>query len=352
MPVLAVRDTVLFPRMQSPLFVGREGSLNAVEAAMAGERTMLVVAQREPEVEEINPAGLYTVGTEATVVRALKMPDGTTSVLVQGQRRVRVLDFIPGDTHLRARVVALAEHDQKSLQAEALRRATLALFEKCVHMSRSIPDEAYVAAINIDEQGWLADFIAAALDLTIAQRQSVLETLDPEARLQAVNVLLAKEIDVLELENKIQTQVQQEVDRTQREHYLREQVKAIQKELGDSDPQMREISDLRERIAASGMPAVVEQKAEEELNRLSLIPQGSPEVGVIRNYLDWLLAVPWTKATTDNLDIAQAGKVLEENHYGLPRVKERILEYMAVRKLAGAKMRSPILCFVGPPGVG
>ncbi|MHB9091708.1 MAG: endopeptidase La, partial [Chloroflexota bacterium] len=352
LPVLPVRDIVLFPRMQPPLFVGREASLNAVESAMAGERTLLVVAQREPENDEVTPGGLYTVGTEATIVRALKMPDGTTSLLVQGQRRLRVLEYVPGETHLRARVTPLVEHDEKTVQAEALRRATLALFEKCVHMSRSIPDEAYVAAINIDEQGWLADFIAASLDLSIAKRQEVLEILEPEARLQAVNVLLAKEIDLLELETKIQTQVQQEVDRSQREHYLREQVKAIQRELGESDPQMREISDLREKIADSGMPEQVARKAEEELDRLSILYPGSPEVGIIRTYLDWLLAVPWQKRSEDNLDIARAAELLEENHYGLPRIKERILEFMAVRKLAGAKMRSPILCFVGPPGVG
>ena len=351
-PVLVVRDTVLFPRMQSPLFVGREFSLGAVNAAMAGERTLLVVAQRDREIEDVSPDDVFRVGTEAAVVRALKMPDGTTSVLVQGQRRVRVLEYERLETHLQARVIPLAEHETKNIQSEALRRATLALFEKCVKASRSIPDEAYIAAINIDEIGWLADFIAGALDLPVSTRQEILETLDPEQRLQAVNVLLAKEIDVLELESKIHNQVQQEVDKSQREYFLREQVKAIQRELGESDPHMHEISELREKIEACGMPAEVARKAEEELSRLALMPQASPEVGVIRTYLDWLVSVPWTSQTVDNLDIAAAARVLEENHYGLPKAKERILEYMAVRKLAQGKMRSPVLCFVGAPGVG
>ncbi|MCL4465080.1 MAG: endopeptidase La [Chloroflexi bacterium] len=350
--MLAIRDTVLFPRQQAPLFVGRERSLRAIEEALAGERTLLVVAQRDPEVEEVAPSDLYLFGTEANIVRALKMPDGSTSVLVQGQRRLRVLEYFPGDNHTRARVVPLSEHEEKNVQTEALRRATLALFEKCVKLSRTIPDEAYVAAINIDELGWLADFIAGTLDLPVTTRQQVLESLDPEQRLQAVNVLVAKELDVLELEGKIQSQVQKEVDKSQREHYLREQVKAIQKELGESDPYMREVSELRDKIAASGMPEDVATKAEEEINRLALIPQASPEVGIIRTYLDWLTGLPWQKASEDNLDIAEAARVLEANHYGLPKVKERILEYLAVRKLAKDKMRSPILCFVGPPGVG
>ena len=352
LPVLAVRDMVLFPRMQAPLFVGRDVSLRAIDEAMAGERALLVVAQRDGDVEDVSAANLYAVGTEAVILRTLKMPDGTTSVLAQGQRRARVLEYAAGEGRMRARVTPVVERDEKTVQSEALRRATLALFEKCVKLSRTIADEAYVAAINIDELSWLADFIAASLDLPVAKRQEILEILDPEQRLQAVNILLAKELDVLELESKIHSQVQQEVDKSQREYFLREQVKAIQRELGESDPHMREVSELREKIAQSGMPEEVARKAEDEINRLSLMPQASPEVGVIRTYLDWLLAVPWSKRTVDNLDIVQAGKVLEENHYGLPRVKERILEHIAVRKLAEGKMRSPILCFVGPPGVG
>ncbi|MDA8216711.1 MAG: endopeptidase La [Dehalococcoidales bacterium] len=350
--MLAVRNTVLFPHMQTPLYVGREQTLAAVDVAMAGERTLLVVTQRDAEVEDVDPSDLYTVGTEATITRALKMPDGTTSVLVQGQRRAHVLEFFEADSHMRARITVMDEHEDKTVQTEALRRATLALFEKCVNLSRGIPDEAYVAAINIDELGWLADFIASTLDLPAATRQGILETLDHEHRLQAVNVLLAKEIDVLELESKIQNQVQQEVDKSQREFFLREQVKAIQRELGESDPLMHEITELRDKVSASDMPAEVAKKAEEELDRLSLSPRASPEVGVIRTYVDWLLSLPWAKHTVDNLDIEEAAIVLEANHYGLPKVKERILEYMAVRKLAGEKMRSPILCFVGPPGVG
>jgi len=231
-------------------------------------------------------------------------------------------------------------------------REVLSSFEKVVQLSRHLGNDAYVAALNIDEPGWLADFITASLELPVAQRQELLEALEPATRLQKVGILLAKQLDIMELESQIHTQVQQQVDKSQREYFLREQMKQIQKELGETDAQARQYNELKEKIEAATMPEVVSTKAMEELERLSQQPPMSPEVGMIRTYLDWLIALPWTKATEDNLDIKRAAIVLDENHYGLPKVKERILEYMAVRKLAAEKLRSPILCFVGPPGVG
>ncbi|MGB9724368.1 MAG: endopeptidase La [Chloroflexia bacterium] len=355
-PVVPLLDTVIFPHMVSPLFVGREPSLQALEEALSTDRTIVLVAQREPVEEDVTPDLLYPVGTEAVIGRILRMPDGSTSMLVQGQRRVKILDFVQETPYLRARVAPLYEEEpegeEDSLATEALMRASLALFEKVVKYSRNIPDDAYVAALNIDEPGDLADFIASTVQFPLEKRQSILEAVAPIERLQKLSILLAQELDVLELENKIHTEVQKEVDRSQREYFLREQMKAIQRELGQEDPLAQEINELREKISQRNMPPAAQKKAEEELARLALMSIAAPEVAVIRTYLDWLLALPWTEMTEDNLDLAEAARVLERNHYGLPKVKERILEFMAVRKLAPEKMKSPILCFIGPPGVG
>jgi ATP-dependent Lon protease len=352
LPVLPVRDTVLFPHMMAPLIVGRAHSVRAIEEALASERSIIVVAQKVLEMTDIVPENLYNVGTEAVIGRILRLPDGTTSVLVQGQQRVRILEFVEGGPYLQARALPIPEPTDKPKPVEALIREVLSSFEKVVQLSRHLGNDAYVAALNIDEPGWLADFITSSLELPVAQRQELLEALDPATRLQKVGILLAKQLDIMELESQIHTQVQQQVDKSQREYFLHEQMKQIQKELGETDAQTRQYNELKEKIEAAAMPEVVNTKAMEELERLSQQPPMSPEVGMIRTYLDWLIALPWTKATEDNLDIKRAAIVLDENHYGLPKVKERILEYMAVRKLAAEKLRSPILCFVGPPGVG
>jgi ATP-dependent Lon protease len=351
-PLLPVRDTVLFPNVVSPLFVGREASMRAVEEAMAKSQPLLVLTQRNPEAQEIDPGNFYDIGTEATIGRMLRMPDGAISVLVQGQRRVRVMEFVTGGPFLRVKGLPLLETSDDSAQVEGARRAALTLLEKVSQLSRNLPNEAYVTAMNIEDAGRLADFIASNVDLKLNERQLVLETVEPGPRLERVNVLLARLVDLLELESKIHSGVQQAVDKTQREYFLREQLKQIQKELGDTDPQLRQFAELREKVAAVGMPEDAAKKAYEEIDRLSAMPPMSPEMGMIRTYVDWLVALPWQKATTDNLNIKSAGQILEENHYGLPKVKERILEYIAVKKLAAEKMRSPILCFVGPPGVG
>jgi ATP-dependent Lon protease len=351
-PLVPVRDMVLFPHLMSPLAVGRDRSVRAIEAALADNKPVVVFLQRDPEIQDPTAADLYPIGAEAVVGRMLRMPDGTTNVITQGATRVRLIEIIQTDPYLRARVLPIYEPAEKTLETEALMRAVLALFEKAVRLSQNLSDDAYVAAMNTDTPGWLADLVGSALNLELAKRQELLETLDPIVRLQKISVLLAHELDVLELQSKIHTQVQEEVDKTQREYYLREQMRVIQHELGEMDAQARESNELRQKIEGAGMPTEVQDKAKHELDRLMQMPNAAPEVAIIRTYLDWLIALPWVKATADNLDIAAAAKLLDEQHYGLKKAKERILEYMAVRKLAAEKMRSPILCFVGPPGTG
>jgi ATP-dependent Lon protease len=338
--------------MLTPLFVGRSRSVMALEAAMAEKGQLVVVTQRDPDVDNPKTEDVYTIGAEVVVGRMLKMPDGGTNILVQGYQRVEILGFTQEEPYPRVRVRRLQEHSEKSLSSEALMRAVLALFEKCVQLNRNVPDDAYVAAMNIDEPGWLADMIASVMDFDLEQRQQILDTVDPTTRLQRLNIMLAQELDVLELESHIQDKVQQEVDKGQREYFLREQMRVIQNELGELDAQLSEVSELRERLAEVELPNEVRMKAEKELNRLAIMPPAAPEVGIIRTYLDWLLELPWVKLNQDNTDIGHVAKVLNSNHFGLPKAKERILEHIAVRQRAGDKMRSPILCFTGPPGTG
>jgi len=350
--LVPVRDLVIFPHLMSPLAVGRDRSVRAIEAALAENKPIVVFLQRDQETQEPLANDLYAIGTQVTVGRMLRMPDGTTNVIGQGELRVKLVELVQADPYLRARVIPIHETVTKTLEIEALMRAVLALFEKAVRLSQNLPDDAYVAAMNADTPGWLADLIGSTLNLDLGKRQTLLETLDPVERLQKVSVLLAHELDVLELQNKIHSQVQDEVDKNQREYFLREQMRAIQGELGEIDGHAREHNGLREKIEKAGMPDDALEKAKHELERLTQMPSAAPEVAIIRTHLDWLIALPWSKTTTDNLDILAAAKLLDEQHYGLKKAKERILEYIAVRKLAAEKMRSPILCFVGPPGTG
>ena len=352
LPVLPLINTVLFPHMVAPLFVNRERSLAAVEDAMVSGRTIITLAQRSTDADDSNPAELYTVGVETAIGRVLKLPDGTTSILVQGKRRVRIVEWTQTEPYLRARVEPIEASEERTLPVEAMMRVVLASYEKVVKLSRTMPDDAFVAALNVDEPGALSDLVASTLPLDVAKRQTLLETVDMEERLRRLSVVLSQELDVLELENHIQNQVQKEVDRSQREFFLREQLKAIQTELGQEDPLARELSDIAERIQTAGLPPKVLAKAEEELGRLEMMPPAAPEYGVIRTYLDWLLDLPWHKTSEDTSDLLAAAHELDRNHYGLKKVKERILEFIAVRMLAGAKIKAPILCFVGPPGVG
>ena len=351
-PLLPLRDMVMFPRMVTPLFVGRDRSIEAIEVATEQGEPLITIAQRDADVTEPGPEDLFTFGTEVDIGRMLRMPDGTISMLSQGLRRVQIVEYVHLEPYIRVRALPIYEVTEKTPLTEALMRAVLALFEKAVQLNRNLPEDVYVFAMNVDEPGWLADLMAQALDLEVAERQEVLETLDPATRLQRVSILLAKELDVLELENHIHSQVQQELDRTQREYFLREQMKVIQSELGETDVYTQEVNALRERVTEMDLPDEVRARINKELDRLTAMPPMSPETGMIRTYLDWLIELPWSEATEDNLDVKHVEEVLESRHYGLPKAKERILEYIAVRHLAADKMRSPILCFVGPPGTG
>jgi len=351
-PLLPLRDLVVFPRMVIPLFVGRDRSIEAIEVAHEHGEPIIAVAQRDPDTADVGPEGIYTIGTQMLLGRTLRLPDGTVSIMGHGTRRVQIVEYVHLEPYIRVRALPVHEKAERSSLNEALMRAVLALYEKVVHLNRSLPEESYIFAMNVDEPGWLGDLITQSLSLDVAECQEVLETVEPAARLQRVSVLLAKELDVLELEDHIHAQVQQELDHTQREYFLREQMKVIQSELGESDIYTRETNELREKIAEVELPEEVATRANKELDRLGVLPPMSPEVGIIRTYLDWMLELPWTESTEDNLDIANAEDILESRHYGLPKAKERILEYIAVRRLAADKMRSPILCFVGPPGTG
>ncbi len=352
--VLPLHDLVVYSQMVTPLYVSRQPSLLALETAVKEDWPLVVVAQ-QPGAEATEYPGsekLYRIGAEVSIIRTIHLPDGTTSAIAQGLERTRILEFTQEEPYLIALVEPVKETTETSPLVEALTRAVLTMFEKVVHLNQSLPDEAYIYAMNVEGAGPLADLIAQMINLDVEQRQDILETFDAVERLQKISAHLARELDVLELENQIQTRVQQEVDRSQREYFLREQLRAIQNELGETDAFTRDVTQLKESVAQAELPDEVREKVEQEMGRLSTMSPMSPEVGIIRAYLDWLLNLPWTKTTEDNLDLKHAEKVLRSRHYGLPKAKERILEYISVRKLAPDKSRSTILCFVGPPGTG
>ncbi len=351
--VLPLRDLVVYPQMVTPLYVGRERALQAMATAAEEDWPVVVITQRDDGQEDYPDAeDLYSVGTEVVIARSIRLPDGSTSAIAQGVGRVRVLDVIQERPYMVATFETLPEPAEDSALTEALTRAILAMFEKVVELNQALPEEAYVYAMNINAPGQLADVIAQIINLPTDARQALLETLNVTERLQKISTHLAQELDVLELENHIHTTVQEEVDKSQREYFLREQMRAIQQELGEVDVFSRDLVVVREQLAKASLPDHVRERAEEELRRLSMMPSMAPEVGIIRTYLDWLLALPWHTETNDNLDISHAERVLESQHYGLPKAKQRILEYIAVRKMAPVNEQSTILCFVGPPGTG
>jgi ATP-dependent Lon protease len=350
--LLPLQDIVLFPGMVTPLFIQDEDTAMAIEHATQDRETMIAVTQLDASVENPRPEDFYNVGTEVAVGRLLRIPDGTTTVLSQGRRRVEIVAYLPTGPYYRVRARPVEAQERHSKETLALMRAVLTLFEKCVHLNQSIPEEAFIYAMNLEEPGRLADLVVSALALDVQERQAILETFDPLTRLQHVSVLLGRELDVLELEDEIHTRVQSEVDRSQREMYLREQMKAIQHELGEVDVWTQEVSELRERVEHLELPPEVRERSLKELKRLNQMPSISPEVGVIRTYIDWLIELPWSNTTPDNLDIANVERVLDEQHHGLQKAKDRVLEYIAVKKLAPKVQRQPILCFVGPPGTG
>ena len=351
LPILPLRETVIFPAMVAPIVVGREKSIKLIDDVAVGNKMFGVVAQKDPQIDDPNPDQIYNIGTVCTIIRMLKFPDGTTRLLVQGISRIRINQFIETEPYFKASVEPIQEVYELTIEIQGLMRNALDLFQKVVSMAPYLSEEAYITAMNIHEPNRLADFIAANLNISPAQKQKVLETIDTKERLQKVTYFLNSEIQILEVGRQIQSEIKTEMDKRQREYILREQLKAIQKELGELDQQTKEINELREKIEKAGMPEEVRKEAERELDRLSQMMPGAAEYTVSRTYLDWLINLPWSKSTEDNLDIERARQILDEDHYDLEKVKNRILEFLAVRKLK-SDTHGPILCFVGPPGVG
>lgn len=351
-PVLMLQDIVIFPRMITPIFVTPGPNLLAIQEAQYNSQTMVALVQTDSEINEPSPKDFLPIGGEIAVGRLLNLPDGNSSGLVQGRMRVEVVEFTQIEPFYRVRVRPIVESTEVNRHTDALMRTTRDLFERCVQLDRSLPDEAHIFSLNIEEPGWLADMIATAISLPLKERQTLLMTLEPSARMKHVNRLLAQELDVLQLEDEIQTKVQSEVDRSQREYYLREQMKAIQSELGEGDIWTREIEELKEKVEKAQLPEEANKVALKEVERLSQMPPMSPEVGIIRSYIEWILDLPWSESTDDNLDVKHAAEILERDHYGLKVAKERILEFIAVRSLKPKRPRQPILCFTGPPGTG
>ncbi len=354
LPVLPLRDTVLFPNSFMPLAVARESSVRLIDEAIANNKLIGVFAQRDPALDEPIQADLYPVGTATHIHKMFRLPDGSLRLIVQGLSRIRLDEVIAVRPYLRATVTAVSDElrDEDRLEIDALLRNIKSNFQKVVSLSPLLSDDLQTLALNIEEPARLADFIASSLStISTAIKQDVLETLDVRARMDNLNRILIKELEVLELGSKIQSQVQSEVGRNQREYFLREQMKAIQKELGEDDEQQKEIEELREKIEAAGMPEAVQKEAVRELDRLSRMPAAAAEYTVSRTYLDWLVALPWNKRTDEVIDLPKTKQVLDDEHSGLAKAKDRILEYLAVRKLNPA-VKGPILCFVGPPGVG
>jgi len=352
LPLLPVRDTVLFPHAVLPLTVGRESSVQLINS-LGEDKTIVVVAQREARVDTPAPADLYGVGTLATVHKVVKMPNQSLFVFAEGLERVQVRDYVQINPFLRARVQVMPEPTgQKTAEVEALQRNVLTLFQQIVASSPTLSDELQTVAMNIDEAGRLVDFIASSLpSLSTKEKQELLENHDVRLRLEKINQHLAKELEVQQLRNKIQSEVQDRVQQTQRDFYLREQMKAIQKELGEQDETQRDVEELKQKIEAAGMPEEVKKEAMKELTRLSRISPMAADYSVTRNYIEWLAALPWSKSSGGEVDILKAKEILDEDHYDLQKVKDRILDYLSVRRLKPS-MKGPILCFVGPPGVG
>jgi len=350
-PVLPLQDVVVYPRSTLLLTIVRERALRALEAARPSGLAV-AITQKLPAAENVRPSDLYDVGTAVAIGRVLHLPDESASLLAQGRARVRVLEWLQSTPFMVARFASIREPVVQSPQVEAMMRAVLSLFEQVVERNERISEEALVYAMNIQEPGWLADFIAHTVPFSLSARQEILELTDPFARLQRTSIWLARELDMLELEDRIHERAQSQVDKSQREYYLREQLRSIQAELVELDSGMSEVRLLRERLSKKAMPPAARERAEREIAKLEQLHSVSPEVGMVRDYIEWLLELPWTESTTDNLDVQRAARILDERHHGLTKAKERILEHIAVCKLKGSLSRSPILCFVGPPGTG
>ena len=352
LPVLPLRNTVIFPQQILPLQVGREKSLSLIEGVLKKEKLALVVAQKDAKVDDPEAKDLYRWGTVVQIIKVFRLPDGTQSVMVQGLDRARILDFIETEPFIRAAIQVAKEEPIEGMDIEAMVSNLSGLFQKTVELAPYLSPEHAMFVMNLESPGRLADAIAGNINVALSEKQAVLELVDLRKRLERVTLIITKELQILELGSKIQSQVQGEISKTQREYYLREQLKAIRKELGeDDDDRSAELEDLQKKLEKANLPEEAKKVAQKELERLRRIPPAAAEYTVSRTYFDWLTELPWSISTQDNLDINIAKQVLDEDHYDLEKVKKRILEYLAVRQLK-ADMKGPILCFVGPPGVG
>jgi ATP-dependent Lon protease len=351
LPLLPLRGVVIFPSAIVPLLISRGSSLKLVEDCLTGERMLGLIAQKNPEEEAPDPSGLYARGTAGRILKMLKYPDGSIRILVQGLRRLEVAEFTQREPYFRARVRLLQDQYQPSKDLEALQASMVNQFAKFVSMIPYLPDELQVVVMNIKDPGKVTDLVASNLNISLEEKQDLLNSTEVRTRLEKLSTILNREIELLELGHKIQSQVQTELNKNQKEFYLRQQMKAIQKELGEGDQRSTELEELRKKIEDAGMPEEARKAADNEMERLKIIPPESAEHTVVRTYLEWLVNLPWSKSTEDNLEIPHARGVLDEDHYDLEKIKDRILEYLAVRQLK-KDPKGPILCFVGPPGTG
>jgi len=353
LPVLLLRDIVVFPYMIAPLFVGREKSKNAIDHSLSSHRMILLLTQKDMEVEDPKREDVYDVGTVALIMRMLKLPDGRVRILAQGLIRARIESYEDEQGFVQAQVSVIHEPEltDKTIEAEALIRNVRSGLEKATSLGKNLPPEVLIIAANVEEMGRLADLTAANLELKVDDAQKMLEIVDPGQRLKRVYELLTKELELLDMQSRISTEAKGEMDKLQRQYFLRQQMKAIQKELGEGTELQEEIKAYQDKLAKLKVAEEVREELEKQITRLAQMHPESAETAVVRTYLDWMFALPWDKATIDNLDLKKAKKILDEDHYGLEKVKERILEYLAVRSLS-KKIKGPILCFVGPPGVG
>jgi ATP-dependent Lon protease len=351
LPVLPLRETVTFPDTLTPLAVGQERSIKLVNDVLSANRMLAMVAARDPQNEEPGPADLHEVGVVGVVARMVKVPDGTLRILVQGNQRVRLGPYVADEPYLVARISELPDVVEETPELEALTRNVQRTFSEIIEQIPYLPEELQMAVANIDDPAALAHLIGGALRISTEEKQRLLEELDVAERLRHLSQILARELEVVQLGSQIQSQVESEIDKGQREFFLRQQLKAIQEELGEGDEQQAEVNELRRRLDEAELPEQARKAADRELSRLEQLPPAAAEHGVIRTYLEWLVELPWSSETDDNLDIAHAREVLDADHYDLEKVKDRILEYLAVRKL-NPESPGPILCFVGPPGVG
>ena len=353
LPVLPVRDIVVFPYMILPLFVGREMSIKAIEHSLNSNKMVFMVTQKDLDVENPTPDDLYSVGTAGVIMRMLKLPDGRVKILIRGLSKARALSYSQTEPFFKANIEKIGEEKAETLTIveEAMTRTVKEQIDKTVSLGKTLLPDVMGVIEGIEEPGRLADLIASNIGLKTEQAQEILEIMEPFQRLKRVSEILGREIELLTVQQKIQSEARGEIDKTQREYFLREQLKAIQKELGDIDERAEEVREFGKKIEDAKMPEKVLKEAEKQLKRLEKMHPDSAEAATVRTYIDWLVELPWSKSTTDNLDIKAAEKVLNEDHYDLEKVKERILEYLSVRKLK-EKMKGPILCFIGPPGVG